>query len=143
MRYSKVKEKIKLDGQNEVEVGRIYNVWHTTAKVNTWIDARKDDDKGKNANKWSHQINDNGLQTYRTDNGTATGNKENTYYAVHGNGYGSTTTVAENVAPVSDIGVQSIPTVPAAVLNRLQPNNCRQPEKPTRERIFKFITMYG
>lgn len=99
MRYSKVKEKIKLDGQNEVEVGRIYNVWHTTAKVNTWIDARKDDDKGKNANKWSHQINDNGLQTYRTDNGTATGNKENTYYAVHGNGYGSTTTVAENVAP--------------------------------------------
>lgn len=99
MRYSKVKEKIKLDGTNEVEVGRIYNVWHTTAEVNTWIDARKDDGKGANANKWSHEINKNGLQTYRTDNGTATGNKENTYYAVHGNGYGDTPTVAENVAP--------------------------------------------
>lgn len=99
MRYSKVKEKIKLDGTNEVEVGRIYNVWHTTAEVNTWIDARKDDGKGANANKWSHEINKNGLQTYRTDDGTATGNKENTYYAVHGNGYGDTPTVAENVAP--------------------------------------------
>ena len=99
MRYSKVKEKIKLDGTNDVEVGRRYNVWHTTAEVNTWIDARKDDDKGKNANKWSHEINKNGLQTYRTDDGTATGNKENTYYAVHGNGYGDTPTVAENVAP--------------------------------------------
>lgn len=99
MRYSKVKEKIKLDGTNDVEVGRIYNVWHTTADVNKWIDARKNDGKGANADIWSHQINKNGLQTYRTDDGTATGNKENTYYAVHGNGYGSTTTVAENVAP--------------------------------------------
>lgn len=99
MRYSKVKEKIKLDGTNDVEVGRIYNVWHTTAEVNDWIDARKNDGKGANADIWSHQINTNGLQTYRTDDGTATGNKENTYYAVHGNGYGSTTTVAENVAP--------------------------------------------
>ena len=99
MRYSKVKENIKLDGTNEVKVGRIYNVWHTTAEVNTWIDARKDDDKGKNANKWSHQINEKGLQTYRTDDGTEKGNKENTYYAVHGNGYGDTPTVAENVAP--------------------------------------------
>lgn len=99
MRYSKVKEKIKLDGTNDVEVGRIYNVWHTTAEVNTWIDARKDDGKGANANKWSHEINKNGLQTYRTDDGTKNGNKENTYYAVHGNGYGDTPTVAENVAP--------------------------------------------
>lgn len=99
MRYSKVKEKIKLDGTNEVEVGRIYNVWHTTAEVNTWIDARKDDGKGANANKWSHEINKNGLQTYRTTDGTATGKIENTYYAVHGNGYGDTPTVAENVAP--------------------------------------------
>ena len=99
MRYSKVKEKIKLDGTNEVEVGRIYNVWHTTAEVNTWIDARKDDGKGANANKWSHEININGLQTYRTTDGTATGKIENTYYAVHGNGYGDTPTVAENVAP--------------------------------------------
>ena len=99
MRYSKVKEKIKLDGKNEVKVGRIYNVWHTTAEVNTWIDARKDDGKGANANKWSHEINKNGLQIYRTDDGTATGNKENTYYAVHGNGYGTTVNVAENVAP--------------------------------------------
>lgn len=99
MRYSKVKEKIKLDGTNEVKVGRIYNVWHTTAEVNTWIDARKDDGKGANANKWSHEINKNGLQIYRTDDGTKDGNKENTYYAVHGNGYGDTPTVAENVAP--------------------------------------------
>lgn len=99
MRYSKVKEKIKLDGTNDVEVGRIYNVWHTTAEVNTWIDARKDDGKGANANKWSHEINKNGLQTYRTTDGTATGKIENTYYAVHGNGYGDTPTVAENVAP--------------------------------------------
>ena len=99
MRYSKVKEKIKLDGTNEVEVGRIYNVGTTTAEVNTWIDARKDDGKGANANKWSHEININGLQTYRTTDGTATGKIENTYYAVHGNGYGDTPTVAENVAP--------------------------------------------
>lgn len=98
MRYSKVKEKIKLDGTNDVEVGRIYNVWHTTAEVNTWIAANKSGN-GKKAYDWSLDINKNGLQTYRTDNGTATGNKENTYYAVHGNGYGATPTVAENVAP--------------------------------------------
>lgn len=98
MRYGKVKEKIKLDGTNEVEVGRIYNVWHTTADVNTWIAANKSGN-GKKAYDWSLDINKNGLQTYRTDNGTATGNKENTYYAVHGNGYGDTPTVAENVAP--------------------------------------------
>ena len=60
-----------------VEVGRIYNVWHTTAEVNTWIDARKDDGKGANANKWSHEININGLQTYRTTDVTATVNIEN------------------------------------------------------------------
>lgn len=98
MRYSKVKEKIKLDGTNDVEVGRIYNVWHTTADVNKWIAANKSGN-GKKAYDWSLDINKNGLQTYRTDNGTATGNKENTYYAVHGNGYGDTPTVAENVAP--------------------------------------------
>lgn len=98
MRYSKVKEKIKLDGTNDVEVGRIYNVWHTTADVNTWIAANKSGN-GEKAFNWSHEINKNGLQTYRTDDGTATGNKENTYYAVHGNGYGDTPTVAENVAP--------------------------------------------
>lgn len=98
MRYSKVKEKIKLDGTNDVEVGRIYNVWHTTADVNTWIAANKSGN-GKKAYDWSLDINKNGLQTYRTDDGTATGNKENTYYAVHGNGYGDTHTVAENVAP--------------------------------------------
>lgn len=98
MRYSKVKEKIKLDGTNDVEVGRIYNVWHTTAEVNTWIAANKSGN-GEKAFNWSHEINKNGLQTYRTDDGTATGNKENTYYAVHGNGYGDTPTVAENVAP--------------------------------------------
>lgn len=99
MRYSKVKEKIKLDGTNDVEVGRIYNVWHTTTDVNAWIEANNSG-AGTNAYNWSHDINkEKGLQTYRTDDGTATGNKENTYYAVHGNGYGSTTTVAENVAP--------------------------------------------
>lgn len=98
MRYSKVKEKIKLDGTNDVEVGRIYNVWHTTAEVNTWIAANKSGN-GEKAFNWSLDINKNGLQTYRTDDGTATGNKENTYYAVHGNGYGDTPTVAENVAP--------------------------------------------
>lgn len=98
MRYSKVKEKIKLDGTNDVEVGRIYNVWHTTAEVNTWIAANKSGN-GEKAFNWSHEINKNGLQTYRTDDGTKNGNKENTYYAVHGNGYGDTPTVAENVAP--------------------------------------------
>lgn len=98
MRYSKVKEKIKLDGTNDVEVGRIYNVWHTTAEVNTWIAANKSGN-GEKAFNWSHEINKNGLQTYRTDDGTEKGNKENTYYAVHGNGYGDTPTVAENVAP--------------------------------------------
>ena len=98
MRYSKVKEKIKLDGKNDVEVGRIYNVWHTTADVNKWIDANKNGN-GKKAYDWSHEINENGLQTYRTDKGTENGKIENTYYAVHGNGYDSTSTVAENVAP--------------------------------------------
>ena len=98
MRYSKVKEKIKLDGTNDVEVGRIYNVWHTTAEVNTWIAANKSGN-GEKAFNCSHEINKNGLQTYRTDDGTKNGNKENTYYAVHGNGYGDTPTVAENVAP--------------------------------------------
>lgn len=99
MRYSKVKENIKLDEKNEVKVGRIYNVWHTTAEVNDWIEANKNDKNGVNADTWSHQINDNGLQKYRTDTGTEEGTIENTYYAVHGNGYGSTNTVAENVAP--------------------------------------------
>lgn len=99
MRYSKVKENIKLDGTNEVKVGRIYNVWHTTADVNAWIEANNSG-KGVNAYNWSHDINkEKGLQTYRTEDGTANGKIENTYYAVHGNGYGSTTTVAENVAP--------------------------------------------
>ena len=99
MRYSKVKEKIKLDGTNDVEVGRIYNVWHTTTDVNAWIEANNSG-AGTNAYNWSHDINkEKGLQTYRTEDGTANGKIENTYYAVHGNGYGSTTTVAENVAP--------------------------------------------
>lgn len=99
MRYSKVKENIKLDGTNEVKVGRIYNVWHTTAEVNEWIKANNSG-KGEKAFNWSQEINkEHGLQTYRTTDGTAAGNIENTYYAVHGNGYGDTTTVAENVAP--------------------------------------------
>ena len=99
MRYSKEKENIKLDGTNEVKVGRIYNVWHTTTDVNAWIEANNSG-AGTNAYNWSHDINkEKGLQTYRTEDGTANGKIENTYYAVHGNGYGSTTTVAENVAP--------------------------------------------
>lgn len=99
MRYSKVKEKIKLDGIHDVKVGRIYNVWHTTADVNDWI-AANNSGNGVNAYKWSHEINkEHGLQKYRTDDGTENGKIENTYYAVHGNGYASTTTVAENVAP--------------------------------------------
>lgn len=99
MRYSKVKENIKLDGTNEVKVGRIYNVWHTTADVNKWIEANNTTDAGKKAQAWSLEINKKGLQTYRTEDGTENGTIENTYYAVHGNGYESTTTVAENVAP--------------------------------------------
>lgn len=98
MRYSKVKENIKLDGKNEVKVGRIYNVWHTTADVNEWIEANRGGN-GENAYTWSQEINKDGLQKYRTATGTEDGTIENTYYAVHGNGYGSTTTVAENVAP--------------------------------------------
>lgn len=99
MRYSKEKENINLDGKKEVKVGRIYNVWHTTAEVNTWIEANKIG-KGKQAYDWSQEINkENGLQKYRTDTGTEKGNIENTYYAVHGNGYGVTSNVAENVAP--------------------------------------------
>lgn len=99
MRYSKVKEKIVLDqSKGEVEVGRIYNVWHTTAKVNEWIEANKIG-KGKQAYDWSQEINKNGLQTYRTEYGNAEDKIENTYYAVHGNGYGVTPNVTENVAP--------------------------------------------
>lgn len=98
MRYSKVKENIKLDGNKEVKVGRIYNVWHTTAEVNDWIEANRGGN-GENAYTWSHQINDNGLQKFRTEYGNADDKIENTYYAVHGNGYGDTPTVAENVAP--------------------------------------------
>lgn len=100
MRYSKVKENIMLDGKNEVKVGRIYNVWHTTADVNKWIESNSKTEAGGKALAWSQEINKkNGLQKYRTDTGTEEGTIENTYYAVHGNGYGSTTTVAENVAP--------------------------------------------
>lgn len=99
MRYSREKENIKLDGKKEVKVGRIYNVWHTTAEVNDWIDANNSGD-GVNAYKWSHEINkEKGLQTFRTDTGTEEGTIENTYYAVHGNGYNVTPNVAENVAP--------------------------------------------
>lgn len=98
MRYSKEKENINLDGKKEVKVGRIYNVWHTTAEVNDWIEANNSG-KGEKAKEWSHQINDNGLQTYRTEYGTKDGKIENTYYAVHGNGYKITSNVAENVAP--------------------------------------------
>lgn len=99
MRYSKVKENIKLDGTNDVKVGRIYNVWHTTADVNKWIEANNTSEAGKKAKAWSLEINDKGLQTYRTADGTKDGTIENTYYAVHGNGYESTPNVAENVAP--------------------------------------------
>lgn len=98
MRYSKEKENIKLDGNKEVKVGRIYNVWHTTAKVNEWIEANKIG-KGKQAYDWSQEINKDGLQKYRTEYGNAEDKIENTYYAVHGNGYGTTPNVAENVAP--------------------------------------------
>lgn len=56
MRYSKVKENIKLEGNKEVKVGRIYNVWHTTAEVNDWIKANKSG-KGKQAYDWSQEIN--------------------------------------------------------------------------------------
>ena len=99
MRYSRKKENIKLDGNKEVKVGRIYNVWHTTAEVNDWIKANNSGD-GVNAYKWSQEINkEKGLQTFRTDTGTRDGTKENTYYAVHGNGYNVTSNVAENVAP--------------------------------------------
>lgn len=98
MRYSKVKENIKLEGNKEVKVGRIYNVWHTTAEVNDWIKANKSG-KGKQAYDWSQEINKNGLQTYRTEYGTENDKIENTYYAVHGNGYGVTPNVTENVAP--------------------------------------------
>lgn len=100
MRYSKAKENIKLDGTNEVKVGRIYNVWHTTADVNKWIEANNTTDAGKQALAWSQEINkEKGLQTFRTDTGTEKGTIENTYYAVHGNGYGVTPNVTENVAP--------------------------------------------
>lgn len=99
MRYSKVKENIKLDGTNDVKVGRIYNVWHTTAEVNDWIKANSTTKAGKQALDWSLEINDKGLQTYRTADGTKDGTIENTYYAVRGNGYGNTPNVAENVAP--------------------------------------------
>lgn len=99
MRYSKVKENIKLDGTNDVKVGRIYNVWHTTADVNKWIEANNTTEAGKKAQAWSLEINDKGLQTYRTADGTKDGTIENTYYAVHGNGYESTSNVAQNVAP--------------------------------------------
>lgn len=122
MRYSKVKENIKLDGKNEVKVGRIYNVWHTTAEVNDWIDANKNDKDGKNADTWSHQINDNGLQKYRTDTGTEEGTIENTYYAVHGNGYGSTTTVAENVAPCIGYWGTTYPKKSSGGVTPTQPN---------------------
>lgn len=100
MRYSKVKEKIVLDpSKGEVKVGRIYNVWHTTADVNKWIEANNSGN-GVNAYTWSHQINEeHGLQTYRTEYGNKDEKIENTYYAVHGNGYGDTPNVAENVAP--------------------------------------------
>lgn len=100
MRYSREKENIKLDGNKEVKVGRIYNVWHTTAKVNDWIKANSTSDAGKQALAWSQEIDKvNGLQKYRTDTGTEKGTIENTYYAVHGNGYGVTPNVTENVAP--------------------------------------------
>ncbi len=98
MRYSKEKENIKLEGNKEVKVGRIYNVWHTTAEVNDWIKANKSG-KGEQAYDWSQEINKNGLQTYRTEYGTENDKIENTYYAVHGNGYGVTPNVTENVAP--------------------------------------------
>lgn len=100
MRYSREKENIKLDGNKEVKVGRIYNVWHTTAKVNDWIKANSTSEAGKQALAWSQEIDkENGLQKYRTDTGTEKGTIENTYYAVHGNGYGVTPNVTENVAP--------------------------------------------
>lgn len=100
MRYSREKENIKLDGNKEVKVGRIYNVWHTTAKVNDWIKANSTSEAGKQALAWSQEIDkENGLQTYRTEYGAENDKIENTYYAVHGNGYGVTPNVTENVAP--------------------------------------------
>ena len=118
MRYSKVKEKIKLDGTNEVEVGRIYNVWHTTAEVNDWIKANNSG-KGEKAFNWSHQINkEHGLQTYRTDDGT-----EKEIKKIPIMPYTVTVTaipllLLKMLPRVSDIGVQSIPKIQAAVLNR-------------------------
>lgn len=130
MRYSKVKENIKLDGKHDVKVGRIYNVWHTTAKVNEWIEANKGYKDGWKALKWSQEINDNGLQKYRTEYGAENDKIENTYYAVHGNGYNSTPNVAENVAPCIGYWGTTYPKN-QAVLNR----NRNQPEMHMQRRI--------
>lgn len=139
MRYSKVKEKIKLDGIHDVKVGRIYNVWHTTADVNDWI-AANNSGNGVNAYKWSHEINkEHGLQKYRTDDGTENGKIENTYYAVHGNGYASTTTVAENVAPC--IGYWGT-TYPKSSGGSVEPTTTEQ--LPTTEETYAqaFVRIY-
>ena len=139
MRYSKVKEKIKLDGIHDVKVGRIYNVWHTTADVNDWI-AANNSGNGVNAYKWSHEINkEHGLQKYRTDDGTENGKIENTYYAVHGNGYASTTTVAENVAPC--IGYWGT-TYPKSSGGSVEPTTTEQLQTTGETYAQAFVRIY-
>ena len=92
----------RLSRKNGSTQGTIYNAWHTTPDIATWITASRINSSRYVSNPpsgWQMDSNHR-LQTSRqfTDND---GNRYNSvvYTAVHGNGYSMTSTTSERLAP--------------------------------------------
>ncbi len=84
----------RLSRTNDSTQGTIYNAWHTTESISTWVTASSID------NSW-YRTGSQDLQTTRQvfDSSTNTNRNELVYTAVHGNGYSVTNTTAQRLAP--------------------------------------------
>ena len=84
----------RLTRENGENQGTIYNAWHTTSNISTWIEASNIPDN------W-YVSGSQDLDTTRqyTDPATSTVKNALVYTAVHGNGYSSTPVTARRLAP--------------------------------------------
>lgn len=82
------------NGDANHDQATIYNAWHTTSSIETWITASTIN------NDW-YRSGKQDLQTTRRLHDDSTGTDYNAlvYTAVHGNGYSTTTDPAERLAP--------------------------------------------
>lgn len=85
----------RLSRANDSSQSTIYNAWHTTESISTWITA------SNIPNDWYASGDHQDLQTTRQffDNSTNTYTNALVYTAVHGNGYGITSDTAKRLAP--------------------------------------------